>query len=142
MNTELLPCPFCGGKAHKTYVSDFRISSPRTGSRVTCGQCPAQSGAFGNEDEAIAAWNRRATQPQAPQGGVTPWIPEEVVRLMALVDDYGEERYQTGWDERVDEVETGQVHDEAAIHLRIKIEHDLHVALLRAAPETPEGQKP
>jgi Lar family restriction alleviation protein len=55
----LKPCPFCGGSARITFVSDFQIISPRTGRRVVCSKCPGQTGATAFEHEAVAAWNNR-----------------------------------------------------------------------------------
>lgn len=51
----LLPCPFCGGAdvvASLDGAQDWRVS---------CGRCGAEGGPRETRDEAIDAWNRRAT---------------------------------------------------------------------------------
>lgn len=59
--TTLLPCPFCGGKAHTrmTGSGEYRLFS------VDCRNidCPCYMGGnvFHTKIEAIAAWNTRAT---------------------------------------------------------------------------------
>lgn len=62
MNEELLPCPFCGGKAE--LVQNAGYDCPRY--IVICTGCDAQIGVsddpFIAPEHAIAAWNRR-TQP-------------------------------------------------------------------------------
>lgn len=55
-NKELLPCPFCGGKA-KLWTTENSFDSNGWYSEVTCQHCNART--TGNEDEAIEAWNRR-----------------------------------------------------------------------------------
>lgn len=52
---ELLPCPFCGA-AEASVVGDYY---------VYCACCGAESGLCALPSEAIEAWNRRATKPQA-----------------------------------------------------------------------------
>lgn len=56
--TELLPCPFCGGKA---FVS---AKLPYFGEELTlavvCEECNAASKHKRTKEEAIDAWNRRA----------------------------------------------------------------------------------
>ncbi len=62
MNRGLKPCPFCGGKAHKV----FSVWSE--GYRYGCMtfNCMAnidkQLISFKTDEEAIKAWNRRATE--------------------------------------------------------------------------------
>lgn len=55
--TRLLPCPFCGGEARLRKVIDNCF--------VECGKCwahgPNVLGCEKTEEEAIEAWNRRAT---------------------------------------------------------------------------------
>lgn len=60
-NTELKPCPFCGGKAKTAYaINDYN----RWG--VYCKECGCTvdvedwKGVEDTEENAIAAWNRRA----------------------------------------------------------------------------------
>lgn len=61
---ELLPCPFCGAH-HPVMVSD---SDDKRGYRHTikCTECPCRTEHYSsNKETAIAAWNRRATAPDA-----------------------------------------------------------------------------
>lgn len=55
METELKPCPFCGGKA-------MMIVLPYARKRfVKCeNQCCEQNAIYSTREEAIKAWNRRA----------------------------------------------------------------------------------
>jgi Lar family restriction alleviation protein len=62
LEAALLPCPFCGGEA-ETGFEDFH-----SGGHVRCSQCGVTGPVWSNDtDEAITAWNRRASLP-APQG--------------------------------------------------------------------------
>jgi Lar family restriction alleviation protein len=61
MNDELLPCPFCGGKAqlHPTIGRFWEAV-------VICDVCAAQTGDHTPQDSdatVIAAWNRRVGNP-------------------------------------------------------------------------------
>lgn len=47
---ELKPCPFCGGEAH----------IQKSGNWIRCAECGAETDYYDIEEEAIAAWNRRA----------------------------------------------------------------------------------
>lgn len=49
--TKLLPCPFCGGKAH--------IITAVGESWALCDKCKATTEAHTDKRFAIAAWNRR-----------------------------------------------------------------------------------
>ena len=53
---SLLPCPFCGGEAH--------LGSQPGGAFVNCTECMASTnvltGIANSEEDAVAAWNRRA----------------------------------------------------------------------------------
>ena len=58
--TDLKPCPFCGGEAD-ILEHQFEGFSPTYG--VTCLDCNCETYQFfDTEDEAIAAWNRRAKE--------------------------------------------------------------------------------
>src|SRR5690242_19332032 len=59
---KLLPCPFCGSDAH---VRTAYASGAGHFDEVTCGNalCEAKSPNADTEEEAIAAWNRRANAP-------------------------------------------------------------------------------
>ena len=50
---ELLPCPFCGGKA------EFRSGSSTT-PYIRCRECGGRTKSSRNSANLIAAWNRRA----------------------------------------------------------------------------------
>jgi Lar family restriction alleviation protein len=71
---DLLPCPFCGGKAHLVDMGD---------AYVDCTTCGAEGSwnSLGDTVAAIAAWNRRASgwQPisTAPRDGTRfiAWFP-------------------------------------------------------------------
>lgn len=58
MNTELKPCPFCGGEAEK---KKYRFQN-KTVYVVMCSVCTSRSPMFLEEakERAIIAWNRRA----------------------------------------------------------------------------------
>ena len=63
---ELLPCPFCGGKAELRYHPSSMRDPQCRAWEVGCSLCSARVGctiyAIGKtKDDAIAAWNRRAT---------------------------------------------------------------------------------
>jgi ribosomal protein L37AE/L43A len=47
------PCPFCSSLHTKAW-------DMQKGWRVVCEGCDATTAAFGSEDEALAAWNRRS----------------------------------------------------------------------------------
>ncbi|EBO9637364.1 restriction alleviation protein, Lar family [Salmonella enterica] len=88
----LLPCPFCGGKAHQLTIE--RDDDPHFGGDViTCTECGASSHVeFGFKENLKSAWNSRAamfrdlSQPVDPQiseyerimlqAGNSPVIPE------------------------------------------------------------------
>lgn len=58
MNTELKPCPFCGGEAEK---KKYRFQNKLV-YVVMCSVCTSRSPMFLEEakERAIIAWNRRA----------------------------------------------------------------------------------
>src|SRR5262245_28991913 len=61
--SELLPCPFCGGKARVIYFSESYFV------QCTNGTCEGSTKHNRKEDRAIAIWNRRAAPiSPAPEG--------------------------------------------------------------------------
>lgn len=75
-DAELLPCPFCGGKAEakKPDMSyEFTL--------IKCQECDAQTDEGVDFEDAAEAWNRRAPSASVPQG----WklVPEESTEAMA-----------------------------------------------------------
>lgn len=68
--SELKKCPFCGGiGTMKTrYIGYGSIGlGSHDEYRVACKECRASSDEYRTEEEAIAAWNRRA-QPENKEG--------------------------------------------------------------------------
>jgi hypothetical protein len=66
---ELLPCPFCGGKAYLRQWSDAaRVECTSHGPRSN--DCGFTMRTYLNGAEAIAAWNRRSVTSQASEGEV------------------------------------------------------------------------
>lgn len=70
MENKLLPCPFCGKTETPKCVNDFELGYIPRGDAtgyycVICdhlhGGCGAAGGFRESEDEAIKAWNRRAS---------------------------------------------------------------------------------
>lgn len=64
-NEKLLPCPFCGDPMKIETIADVATGPGEV--FVLC-DCGASSPGGGNLDEAIAAWNRRATPAAASAG--------------------------------------------------------------------------
>jgi Lar family restriction alleviation protein len=50
---KLKPCPFCGGEAEVIDGTGW------VGQAVHCTECPANVYGFEEEDQSVAAWNRR-----------------------------------------------------------------------------------
>ncbi|RWL14852.1 MAG: restriction alleviation protein, Lar family [Mesorhizobium sp.] len=58
--TNLLPCPFCGGKAETVHIEEGENAG---GSCVCCEQCMASSNVeFEFKENFVSNWNRRAPQ--------------------------------------------------------------------------------
>ena len=74
---KLKPCPFCGGKAKLFEDKDYQIYS------ATCTECDAGTNAYGIEQDAIEAWNRRV-QPM--------FTPDELDAIRRNVRDWQAER--------------------------------------------------
>lgn len=68
MNVELLPCPFCGGKAEYEEDWDANYSN-----RVACTECPATVQVKRGD---FSRWNRRAAQPADVGAGELPPLPD------------------------------------------------------------------
>lgn len=77
MNDKLNPCPFCGGEAKFFEDKDYQIYS------VTCTECDAGTNAYGIEQDAIDAWNRRAEP---------TFTPDELDAIRRNVCDWRAER--------------------------------------------------
>lgn len=121
MNTELLPCPFCG--------TDDDIGVVAFGSSY-CVLCACEgNGPFRRSpNSAIAAWNTRATQPQAPQGAEAERLREALVCTREAL-------------ERANTMPGGPIIDTIWYDTSETL-FDYIDSVLAAAPETPEGQKP
>lgn len=63
MTEQLLPCPFCGGKA------DF---SETNAWWVTCNECNAETDADMSPEGAAEYWNKRTPSPQTHVAGPQP----------------------------------------------------------------------
>jgi Lar family restriction alleviation protein len=74
-NPELLPCPFCGGKELTTEgCLWYQV--------VYCLTCEAEgpvADALPNPENAIAAWNRRAPDPQSAAEPATDREPDPLL---------------------------------------------------------------
>lgn len=55
--SELLPCPFCGGKA-KTHIT-YGFHAQIIGACVLCEECGASTNTYITSEAANAAWSRR-----------------------------------------------------------------------------------
>lgn len=68
--SELLPCPFCGGKAG--LCTNDEGDKYGDGYFVWCRECAAESGCSSTDKEAIEAWNRvsDAVERMKPKKGV------------------------------------------------------------------------
>lgn len=64
MNEKLKPCPFCGGEAvlHKAERESFLMGKTISLDQISCASCGVNTSVFGNEEDAIKAWNRRANE--------------------------------------------------------------------------------
>ena len=89
MADELEPCPFCGASiAISAAYRDFEIDWWQ----VSCRTCGAQAEEFPVRDEAIAAWNTRATPPAEPTDAMIE-AGMNVVREIAVSPDAGDGHY-------------------------------------------------
>jgi Lar family restriction alleviation protein len=65
METELEPCPFCGGKAEVNEDTEPCYHGHSAVYHVHCKKCPTSFGdwSFNNKRDVISAWNKRAVHP-------------------------------------------------------------------------------
>ena len=63
---DLLPCPFCGESVYSHNEGDDSLAAWICGCDNTDCWCQPKTSYEGTEALAIAAWNRRATEPPAP----------------------------------------------------------------------------
>lgn len=82
---KLKPCPFCGGEAG--FIEPIYVRSEADYPYVIeCSQCGIQTSIYNNQDQAIAAWNRRV-EPQGCEGCICEggiwggWDCEGCVRI-------------------------------------------------------------
>jgi hypothetical protein len=76
-DTNLAPCPFCGGSAHREPTGKW------CGSFIYCDMCSASINE-NTEPTAIAAWNHRTTSPVEP---VAPILPHPLGWQMLVSED-------------------------------------------------------
>lgn len=63
--TELLPCPWCGGKAKVNELRRGNYRREGDNYQVVCNKCRARGPLIQNESyQAAAAWNARPSQAQ------------------------------------------------------------------------------
>jgi len=64
MNTELKPCPFCGGKAKSIAYSDNDVFTEEEYRWffVRCEKCYSKGTTLRGEQNAVAAWNKRVAE--------------------------------------------------------------------------------
>jgi len=74
-DTQLLPCPFCGGDAQTDFIEGESYL-------IECYACRAETGIKDSEEDAIAAWNRRATEPSPSTAPVEDHVVREVVNRL------------------------------------------------------------
>jgi Lar family restriction alleviation protein len=63
MNSELLPCPFCGGKAILQSEEPTWLHYYHRYNYVKCEVCMARSKKCDTEEQAVNAWNYRTKDP-------------------------------------------------------------------------------
>ena len=80
---DLLPCPFCGGKAERIELTD---EDNKGGDVICCTKCQASSHVeFGRKENLVSAWNTRST-PLAEALAV-PEVAALVQALEQMLDD-------------------------------------------------------
>ena len=89
MSDELKPCPFCGATDEvmttRGFWSGAIPAEAEVANQVGCTVCDIWTPAFGTEEEAIAAWNRRAIPPTATETDKLPpkWADAPTLELGA-----------------------------------------------------------
>jgi Lar family restriction alleviation protein len=90
---ELLPCPFCEGKAK---LATFDVSSkPKEVDIfhfINCRKCKSSAGSWKTEANAIAAWNKRPVAPAVSRDQIIDEMIAEASRVgihepLSLQDD-------------------------------------------------------
>lgn len=110
MQSELKPCPFCGnGDAPFVIVEDLVW--------VECGDCTSKVvvGSFNTEDEAIAAWNARASDAEITR--LTEALRAAEERERVLLSALEEWMFRYFW--RVDgmPVEAARIHAQSRMKI-------------------------
>ena len=101
---DLLPCPFCGGPDTRHFNNPDEFGRPSHGIQCANGECWVCGPECETPSEAIAAWNRRAALPPAPDavgalvkaGELPPKVELWMVRdaLIGMAESDGLTKFQ------------------------------------------------
>lgn len=87
---ELLPCPFCGGKARQVTIEQDDVPN-FGGDVITCTECGASSHVeFGFKENLKSAWNSRAAMLQGKLHDLSQPVDPQI-------SEYGQIMLQAGW---------------------------------------------